>query len=238
MDATQKDYDNDCATSDIVRRRGQSRFQVLTAILLVLVTLSSMLITQPYEAAAVEAGTTQTADAHSSATPDNLSLTVTSEEEAATEVPPDDAKAFEYNSNIPLESDIQEYLYDLCEQRNLDYKMCLAIIKEESNFKAKALGGGSNYGLFQINKCNHKMLSSTLNTANKPFDPETNINWGTYLLSYLYEKYADTYNDDDLLKAVLSAYNRGEGGFKKYGFAKSYIKGYYKALEVVNSWFE
>jgi hypothetical protein len=48
---------------------------------------------------------------------------------------------------------------------------------------------------------------------------------------------SSSYTGEDLLKAVLSAYNRGEGGFAKYGFAKSYIKGYNKDLAVVNSWF-
>jgi soluble lytic murein transglycosylase-like protein len=148
-----------------------------------------------------------------------------------------DAEEWVFNEKIPLDSDLQHYLCDLCAERSLDYRMALAIIRHESGFNADALGGGINYGLFQINKCNHKTLSAALKTANKPFDPETNINWGTYLLSDLFEKYAGNYTGDALTKAVLSAYNMGEGGFKKHGFAKTYIKGYYKDLETVNSWF-
>lgn len=179
---------------------------------------------------------TQTGASQASTPPDNT-VPADAEETATTDTLPVDPEPFVYNSNIPLDCDIQQYLYDLCTQRNLDYKMCLAIIKHESSFNAKALGGGSNYGLFQINKCNHKKLSSTLKTANKPLDPKININWGTYLLSCLFEKYSTSYTDEELLKAVLSAYNRGEGGFAKYGFAKSYIEGHFKALDVVNSWF-
>lgn len=156
------------------------------------------------------------------------------EAEAAAE----DAASSVYNPNVPLDKDLQQYLYDMCSERGLDYKMVLAVIRHESGFNAKALGGKTNYGLFQINKCNHKALSAALKTENKPFDPRININWGTHILSCLFTKYEKSYGGEDLLKAVLSAYNRGEGGFKKYGFAKSYIKSYFKHLEVVNSWFE
>jgi soluble lytic murein transglycosylase-like protein len=99
---------------------------------------------------------------------------VLAEAEALTE----DAGPSIYNSNVPLDKDLQQYLYDLCSERGLDYKMALAIIRHESGFNAKALGGKTNYGLFQINKCNHKALSAALKTENKPFDPRININWG------------------------------------------------------------
>ncbi|SHH97999.1 Soluble lytic murein transglycosylase [Sporobacter termitidis DSM 10068] len=142
-----------------------------------------------------------------------------------------------YNPNVPLSAELQQYLYDLCAQRNLDYKMVLAIIRHESGFKAGALGGGNNYGLFQINICHHKSLSATLKTGNTPYDPKTNMNWGTYLLSCLYARYSNSYSGEDLTKAVLSSYNKGTGGFERYGYATKYIQAYYKALDVVNGWF-
>lgn len=142
-----------------------------------------------------------------------------------------------FNVEIPLSKELQQYLYDLCCERELDYKTVLAIIMHESNFNPDALGGGSNYGLFQINTCNHKTLSAALDTENKPFDPRTNINWGTYLLSRLYDKYSQYYQEDELTRAVLSAYNKGEGGFEKNGFAVRYLEDHERALERVNSWF-
>lgn len=261
---SKKNNNNDDQPSpDISRRRSRPGFHIMSVILVILFTVSCLLVIKPYDAAAVQAadlslaGTTEPSPAEAdttpaitppeaspgdttqaSAAPADTASPGTEQDATAAETSPDGAKPFVYNSSIPLDSDIQQYLYDLCVQRDLDYKMCLAIIKYESNFKAKALGGGSNYGLFQINKCNHKKLSSALKTANTPYDPKTNINWGTYLLSCLYEKYSSSYTGEDVLKAVLSAYNRGEGGFAKYGFATSYIKGYNKALAAVNSWFE
>jgi hypothetical protein len=246
MHSIQKNYNNDGKPSpDICRLRNRPRFQFLFVFILILVTVSCLPAIKPCDAAAANASMDnqespayQIEQSSSQDAPDNTALADTEQDTTATETLPDEADPFVYNSNIPLNSDIQQYLYDLCLERNLDYKMCLAIIRHESNFNEKALGGGSNYGLFQINKCNHKTLSATLKTENTPFDAKTNINWGTYLLSCLYEKYESSYTDEDLLKAVLSAYNRGAGGFAKYGFAKSYIKEYYEALEVVNSWFE
>jgi hypothetical protein len=145
---------------------------------------------------------------------------------------------FTENTKIPLSAELQEYLYDLCQERKIDYKMALAIIKHESSFNPKALGGGCNYGLFQINICHHKSLSKNLKTENTPYDPKTNMNWGTYLLSCLYADLSGEYEGEELTKAVLSAYNMGTGGFKKYGFANKYIKGYQKALAEVNTWFD
>jgi soluble lytic murein transglycosylase-like protein len=143
-----------------------------------------------------------------------------------------------YNARVPLDRELQLYLYDLCRQRNLDYKMVLAVIQHESNFNPEALGGGANYGLFQINSCHHGPLSAALNTDNAPFDPKTNINWGTYLLSRLFEKYSGRYQGEELTRAVLSAYNKGTGGFEKYGHAIRYLEDHERALAKVNSWFE
>lgn len=142
-----------------------------------------------------------------------------------------------YNARIPLDRELQQYLYDMCRQRNLDYKMVLAVIQHESSFNSEALGGGANYGLFQINSCHHKPLSAALKTDNAPFDPKTNINWGTYLLSRLYDKYSGQYQGEELTRAVLSAYNKGTGGFEKYGHAIRYLEGHERALAKVNSWF-
>jgi hypothetical protein len=266
MYSNKRNCNNGEPSSDICRLRSRPGFQILSIIIFILVTVSCLLTIKPCDAAAADASMdtqespadqlerdaslvalltaleqeylSQTITVEAGTAQGNTVQTGTEQDTATTETSEDDAAPFVYNSNIPLDSDIQQYLYDLCVQRNLDYKMCLAMIKHESGFNAKALGGGSNYGLFQINKCNHKSLSSALNTENKPFDAKTNINWGTYILSCLFEKYSSSYSDEDLLKAVLSAYNRGEGGFAKYGFAKSYIKEYYEALEVVTSWFE
>lgn len=141
---------------------------------------------------------------------------------------------FQYNPNIRLSYENQKYLYDLTQQRGLDYKETLAVIMIESSFRSNAVSG-NNYGYFQINKVNHASLAKTLKTKNTPLDPKTNLNWGTYMLSNIEMKYRNQgLTGKELRESVLSEYNRGANGFKKYGKSTKYIQKYYKALEEIH----
>ncbi|PLS19632.1 hypothetical protein CVD28_04230 [Bacillus sp. M6-12] len=128
-----------------------------------------------------------------------------------------------YNGNIPLSKDIQSYLYKKAKERGLDLAETLAVMKVESGFNPNAKSS-SSYGLFQINGVNHQMLSQKLGTANKPFDPYVNIDWGTYMLSDLYKTFkAKGLSGQELREVVLSSYNKGIGGYQNSGKAYSYI---------------
>ncbi|MFS0782995.1 transglycosylase SLT domain-containing protein [Bacillus sp. 1P06AnD] len=140
-----------------------------------------------------------------------------------------------YVKGIPMPADQQKYLYNLSKQRGLNYADMLAFIKHESSFNPKARGG-SNYGYFQINKVNHAHLAKVLKTKNNPYDPYINMNWGTYMISDLYKKYQRKgLKGANLKNAVLSAYNRGEGGYAKYGKAVSYINKHNQCLAYINA---
>lgn len=140
-----------------------------------------------------------------------------------------------YVKGISMPAAQQKYLYNLSKQRGLNYAEMLAFIKHESSFNPKARGG-SNYGYFQINKVNHARLTKTLKTKNAPFDPYVNMNWGTYMISDLYKKYQRKGLRGTALKnAVLSAYNRGEGGYAKYGVAKSYVNKHNQCLSYIKA---
>lgn len=144
---------------------------------------------------------------------------------------------FKYSKKVPLPKAQQQYLYKMTKQRGLNYRETLAVMLHESNMKVKAKGG-NNYGYFQINKINHKNLAKITKTKNLPYDPYVNINWGTYMLSDLQKKYKKKgYKGTALKEATLSAYNKGEGGFKKYGKAKAYITKHNQCLSKVNKWF-
>ena len=144
---------------------------------------------------------------------------------------------FKYSNKVPLPKAQQQYLYQMTKQRGLDYKETLAVMLHESNMKAKAKGG-NNYGYFQINKVNHKNLAKITKTKNQPYDPYVNMNWGTYMLSDLQKKYQKKgYKGTALKEATLSAYNKGETGFKKYGKATAYIKKHNQCLVKVKKWF-
>ncbi|MFF2531423.1 transglycosylase SLT domain-containing protein [Brevibacillus sp. NPDC058079] len=144
--------------------------------------------------------------------------------------------SFQYVQDIPMPKREQEYLFKMVSERGLDYEETLATIFHESSFQSDAVEKG-NYGYFQINKVNHASMAKTLKTENKPLDPYININWGTYMLSDLYQKYAKKgLKGRELKEAVLSAYNKGEGGYKETGKATKYILKHDQSLESIKQW--
>lgn len=104
-------------------------------------------------------------------------------------------------ADIPLSNEMQEYIYTLCEEYNLAYSFIIALIDTESNFKTDVVSATDDYGLMQINACNHREGFDYL-------DPYDNVTMGIEMLSDLAEKYDD-------VESVLMAYNFGEAGAKK-----------------------
>ena len=100
--------------------------------------------------------------------------------------------------DVPLDPEIQEYVYEQCVYYNIDYFLVMALIQHESEFISDVVSGTGDYGLMQINTCNHKDGVDYL-------DPYQNIQEGMMLLDALFM----TYNDPAL---VLMAYNMGEKG--------------------------
>lgn len=118
---------------------------------------------------------------------------------------------YEYLSDsdfIPLDcglsEDLQEYTYYLCEAYYIDFDFAMALMFTESSFKADTISATGDYGLMQINKCNHKSLSSALGISDFT-EPYGNIRAGLFILRGLFEKY-----DEPAL--VCMAYNMGEYG--------------------------
>jgi len=112
--------------------------------------------------------------------------------------------------DIPLDKDIQKYLYDKCKEYNVPYDLALGVIKVESNFNPSLIHKNSNgsrdYGLFQINTINHKWLSEELGITDF-LNQYQNIDAGVYMLSQLLKKYDDEH-------IVLMSYNMGERAAK------------------------
>lgn len=149
---------------------------------------------------------------------------------------PDDESLW-YTAKNPMKKEHQKLLWDYCRQRNLDYVDMLALIYVESNFSEKC--STSQYkGYFQISTGHGPNLSNALNTENKPLDGAININWGTAMYGWIL---ADGRLKDLTGKAkrdaALSIYQRGSGGYDKYGLSTSYLKKYYAKWDIVCSWF-
>lgn len=109
-----------------------------------------------------------------------------------------------YIDSLPLSEELQEYTYYICKAYYIDYSFVLALMFTESSFKADIISKSDDYGLMQINSCNHKDLEDKLGVTDF-LEPYQNIRAGMYLLRKLFEKY-------DTPERVLMAYNLGEYG--------------------------
>lgn len=93
------------------------------------------------------------------------------------------------------------------EEFDVPAAMILAVIRAESDFQADALSRAGAMGLMQLMPETFSFLCKELeepHAAQKITDPETNIRFGTYYLSYLFEKFGSW-------RVALAAYNAGEG---------------------------
>lgn len=107
--------------------------------------------------------------------------------------------------NVPLDEDIQEFIYCLSYGYNIDWTLVMAMIECESGFQSDIVSSTDDYGLMQINKMNHQWLSEILGVTDF-LDAKQNVRSGLFVLRKLFEKYGnDTHK-------VLMAYNMGEYG--------------------------
>lgn len=104
--------------------------------------------------------------------------------------------------DVPLDADIQEFTYYLCTAYNIDFSLVMAIMQMESSYQTDAVGATNDYGLMQINSCNHEELTAILGVTDF-LDPYQNIRAGVFTLRKLFERYQST-------DMVLMAYNMGE----------------------------
>lgn len=118
-----------------------------------------------------------------------------------------------------LDTQYQDYLYEMCIKYNVTeyYTLFIAQMYHESSFIINNISKTHDYGLMQINKCNHKWLGSILGN-NDFLDPYNNIEAGVYMMSNFLNKYQDVHK-------ALVCYNRGEGAVKKGTYSTSYSRG-------------
>ena len=81
-----------------------------------------------------------------------------------------------------------------------------SMIERESSYQPDAVSDTGDFGLMQINICNHRWLYEELGITDV-MDPEQNIEAGLYILGRAFQKY------DDPDKALM-AYNMGDSGMK------------------------
>lgn len=126
-----------------------------------------------------------------------------------------------------LAYDLQETMQDCCERYGVPYALALAIAEVETHFDPDAVSPTNDYGLMQINKCNHEWLQSL---GMDPLTHTGNIEAGLYMIGNYLNKYGDT-------EMALMAYNNGPGGARKLWDAGTYQTDYTrKVMTALEHW--
>lgn len=111
---------------------------------------------------------------------------------------------FYYGSNEyhNLDYKLQEYAYDLCIEYGIEdyYTLILCQLYYESKYDPNVISESNDYGIAQINKCNHKWLSKKLDITNF-LDAKQSILCNIYLMSNNLKKYS--------VESSLFCYNTG-----------------------------
>ncbi len=103
---------------------------------------------------------------------------------------------------------VQVYLWCLCQEKNIDYYMVVAMIERESGYKWNALSSaGTTKGFMQIDERWHKSRMQA-EGVDDLYNPYGNIRVGLNFLQELIGKYGEDYH------RVLMSYNMGETGCK------------------------
>lgn len=121
-----------------------------------------------------------------------------------------------------MDEDTQEFVFYLCEGYNIDWTLVMSVIQHESNFNEACVSSTHDYGLMQINKCNHEWLKDTLGVTDF-LDSKQNVRAGVFVLRKLFEEYGDT-------NMVLMSYNMGSGGARRLWNEGIYESRYSKAV--------
>ena len=109
--------------------------------------------------------------------------------------------------------DYAEYVSVYAEKYGVPEELVYAVIRTESDFNSGAVSSAGAVGLMQLMPDTFKWLTDEILfdhlESGMLYDPETNVRYGIYYLSYLYDRYGDW-------KLALAAYNGGLGNVDKW----------------------
>ena len=119
--------------------------------------------------------------------------------------------------NFP--EDIQDFLWDICEEKGLDFYIVTAQIEVESGYQSNITGDkGESKGYLQIQEKWHKKRMQAEGVTDL-YNPIENIKVGTNCLKELYEKYGEWHK-------ALMCYNMGESKARELWSAGKYSTEY------------
>ncbi len=115
-----------------------------------------------------------------------------------------------------------EYVDEYSELYDVDENLVYAVIRTESHFNPDDKSGAGAKGLMQITSECFDFLKQNIPDDSQDYpdsalyEPEINIKFGTYFLSYLLDRY------DNIEKTALAAYNAGFGCVDEWLSDKNY----------------
>lgn len=115
--------------------------------------------------------------------------------------------------DVPLEVEVQNHIFKVCEEYGVEPEIVVAMIDRESEFKASSIGdNGTSYGLMQVRPRYHTPRMKELNCTDL-LNPKQNITVAVDYLAKCIEKNGD-------LEKALIAYNAGQTGAEERFFSK------------------
>ena len=106
-----------------------------------------------------------------------------------------------------------EYVEVYAEAYGVPEGLVYAVIRTESSFDSGAVSPVGAVGLMQLMPSTFEWLTDDMLfehlESGMLYDPETNVKYGTYCLSFLYDRYGDW-------ELALAAYNGGLGNVDKW----------------------
>ncbi|WP_427338438.1 lytic transglycosylase domain-containing protein [Caloranaerobacter sp. DY30410] len=131
-----------------------------------------------------------------------------------------DYALIEYIKNKTNLTEVESaFLLKQCNEKGLNIFIVLGLMKLESNFDPNCVGTLGERGLGQLMESTARQIAFNMKKEFKPellFDPKYNIELFTTQLKYL----KVIFNGD--IHKVLTAYNRGEYGLKRYMASRSW----------------
>ena len=121
-----------------------------------------------------------------------------------------------------LPKDLQDWVYTMCAEYGISgyEKMIMAKLYCESGYNPSTIhtnkNGTKDYGIAQINSCNHKRLRSTLGITDF-LDPYQSIRCGVYMMSECLK--ANGFNES----MALAAYNTGKNGITSTKYTRKVL---------------
>lgn len=112
------------------------------------------------------------------------------------------AQGSDYLLDVPLDADLQAYIWTLCRDAGVPYTLVIAVIEAESTYRADVISATHDYGLMQINIICHDWLRGELGIEDF-LDPRDNVLAGVYVLGQYYRLYG-------YASGALVAYNQGQ----------------------------